>query len=76
MTDVFLTGITGFIGSHVAQALVQSGYRVRAIVRPHSAATHFFRHKDIVLAQADILEPNRLREAMSGVYAVVHVAAM
>lgn len=76
MTDVFLTGVTGFIGSHVAQALVQSGYRVRAIVRPHSVATHFFRHKDIVLAQADILEPNSLREAMSGCYAVVHVAAM
>ena len=33
---VFLTGGTGFTGSHVAQRLVEAGFRVRALVRPRS----------------------------------------
>lgn len=33
---VLLTGITGFIGSHLALRLLKEGYEVHAVVRPHS----------------------------------------
>lgn len=31
---VFLTGATGFVGSHILKALVETGFTVRALVRP------------------------------------------
>lgn len=34
MTRVLVTGITGFIGSHLAEALVRKGYDVAGLVRP------------------------------------------
>ena len=42
---VFLTGAGGFIGSHLAEALVRSGARVRASVRytSHGSCGHLER---------------------------------
>ena len=34
---VALTGASGYIGSHIAELLVEGGYSVRAIVREHSS---------------------------------------
>ena len=34
MTRVLVTGITGFIGSHLAEALLRKGYDVAGVVRP------------------------------------------
>ena len=31
--EVFLTGATGFVGGHVLDSLLESGYAVRALVR-------------------------------------------
>jgi nucleoside-diphosphate-sugar epimerase len=39
MTTVFLTGATGFVGSHVARLLVHEGCEVHALVRPDSNLT-------------------------------------
>lgn len=41
---VFLTGATGFIGSHVARLLVRGGYDVYALIRPGS---NWWRIEDI-----------------------------
>ena len=37
--NILITGATGFIGSHITQALIQEGHRVRACVR-NPAAIH------------------------------------
>jgi len=34
--SVVVTGATGFIGWHVARRFLESGWRVRALVRPES----------------------------------------
>ena len=34
MTRVLITGVTGFIGSHLAETLLQKGYDVAGLVRP------------------------------------------
>src|SRR5438093_8730297 len=36
--NVFITGATGYLGRHVAEALLTRGHRVRALVRDGSAA--------------------------------------
>ena len=38
MTVVALTGASGFIGSHVAEALLRDGHTVRAVVRDKTNA--------------------------------------
>ena len=49
---VFLTGATGFIGSHVARQLLQDGHTIAALVSPHNPLDHI---KDIA-DQLTILE--------------------
>jgi nucleoside-diphosphate-sugar epimerase len=39
MPTAFVTGATGFIGGHLAAALVARGWRVKALVRPTSRTT-------------------------------------
>ncbi|MEO8897120.1 MAG: NAD-dependent epimerase/dehydratase family protein [Candidatus Dormibacter sp.] len=74
MTDdeVFLTGGTGFIGGHVLDELLGSGYSVRALVRaPGRLATHP-RLREVV---GDVTRSGDLVEPMRGCRLLVHCAA-
>lgn len=70
-----VTGATGFIGSHVAERLIQEGWRVRTIVRPTSD-TSFIDKLGVEKVVGDLTDPETVRRAMEGVEAVVHCAAM
>jgi nucleoside-diphosphate-sugar epimerase len=64
---VLITGITGFIGSHLGRRLVESGAEVYAIVRPGSSRGRIGDYDDRVhIIEADLREPasyrDRLRE--------------
>jgi dihydroflavonol-4-reductase len=69
-----LTGATGFIGSHIARALVAHGRRVRCLVRPTS-------HRDnlhdlgVEYAEGDLRDLVSLQRAMDGAEVVFHCAA-
>jgi dihydroflavonol-4-reductase len=71
---VFLTGATGFVGSHVARAYAQAGAKLRLLTRASSNLQSIEGlNADVVIA--DLREPRNLRSALLGCDALVHVAA-
>jgi len=70
----FVTGATGFLGSHVASVLAQQGADVRLLVR----ATSNLKNLEGLRAETatgDLRDPASLEKAMSGCDTVFHVAA-
>jgi nucleoside-diphosphate-sugar epimerase len=75
---VLVTGGTGFIGAYIIKELVDKGYHVRAIRRSNKLP--FFISLDILnkveWVTGDVLDVISLNEAMQGVDAVIHSAAL
>jgi dihydroflavonol-4-reductase len=74
MAMAFVTGATGFIGSHVAVHLLEKGWRVRALRRPDSPPRNIGR-TDIEWCPGDVRDGHRIRSAMAGCDVIFHVAA-
>jgi dihydroflavonol-4-reductase len=70
----FVTGATGFLGSHVARALADQGADLRLLVRPTSNLKNLQGLK-AETAVGDLRDASSLEKAMSGCDAVFHVAA-
>jgi len=70
---VFVTGGTGFIGSHVVRSLLQSGYQVTALVRPSSNLGNL-QGLAVDIVKGDLNNPN-IWEQMQGCQYLFHVAA-
>jgi dihydroflavonol-4-reductase len=71
---VFLTGATGFLGSHVARVLRQQGAELRLLVRPNSELRNVAElNADRVVG--DLRAPASFETALDGCEAVFHVAA-
>jgi dihydroflavonol-4-reductase len=71
---VFLTGATGFLGSHVARVLAENGADLRFFVRPTSDRRNIAGLKaDEVIG--DLRDPVSIEKGMSGCDVVFHVAA-
>jgi dihydroflavonol-4-reductase len=70
----FVTGATGFVGSHVARALAEQGADLRLLVRGNSNPRNI---QDLKadLVTGDLREPASLEKAVAGCDAVFHVAA-
>ena len=78
-SPVLITGVTGFIASHLAERLLSDGVPVRGTTRqPESARWLAERSADgggIELVRADLLDAESLRRAADGCRAAVHAAA-
>jgi dihydroflavonol-4-reductase len=70
----FLTGGTGFIGSHVARALVADGEHVRCLTRPGSPAANLD-GVDVERIDGDVRDLPSVRRGMAGCELVFHCAA-
>jgi 2-alkyl-3-oxoalkanoate reductase len=73
---VLVTGASGFLGGHVAEALSSRGDRVRALVRKTSNRKHLETLANIELFEGSVEQVERVREAVDGVDAIVHCAGI
>jgi nucleoside-diphosphate-sugar epimerase len=75
---ILVTGGTGFLGSYIIKLLVEKGYRVRAIRRSSKLPTWMDESvfKNVEWVEGDVLDVVALEEAMEGVEAVIHSAAV
>lgn len=73
MATIFLTGGTGFIGSHLAEALLEDGHTVRALVRND---LKWLAGVPVEPVRGDLSDPAHLRAALQGVDVVYHVAGL
>jgi dihydroflavonol-4-reductase len=72
--DVLLTGGTGFVGGHLARALVEGGARVRCLVRPTSSR-ETLDGLDVEIVAGDLTDRGSLERAVRGCDVVYHCAA-
>ena len=71
MKPTLVTGASGFVGWHVARLLLESGHRVRALVRASSTIPDL----DVERVTGDLRDPASLTRAAEGCGLVFHVAA-
>jgi UDP-glucose 4-epimerase len=76
--NVLVTGGAGFIGSHLAEALVRGGHRVRVLDNLYSGRLANLDpiRRDVEFVEGDCADPDVARRAMRGVEAVLHEAAI
>jgi dTDP-L-rhamnose 4-epimerase len=78
---VLITGGAGFIGSHVADALLARGYGVRLLdnldAQVHGSTRHFpgYLASDVEALNGDVRDAADMTRALEGVSAVYHFAA-
>ncbi len=80
---ILITGADGFIGSHLTEALVRQGHKVRAFVLYNSFNSWGWLDQcnDDVKGQfevfaGDVRDPHGIKEAMKGCDVVLHLAAL
>jgi len=71
---VFVTGATGFVGSHVARVLAEQGADLRLLVRSSSDPKNI-EGLNAERVTGDLRDPASLEKAMAGCEVVFHVAA-
>ena len=72
---VFLTGSTGFVGSHVLKRLVDEGHAVRALVRDPAKA-NWPSGNQVQFVQGDVVQGTGLDEGMKNCDAVIHLVGI
>lgn len=73
--QVAITGVSGFLGSHLAQVLKERGERTIGVARRPERASWLV-CDEIVLRRADLAEPSALAAAFRGADAVIANAAL
>jgi nucleoside-diphosphate-sugar epimerase len=73
---ILVTGATGFLGSHIAEQLTQSGQQVRALVRKTSNTKFLSTLKNIELVYGSVDDQESCVRATEGVTGVIHSAGL
>lgn len=74
LSNVLVTGGSGFLGGHLVRRLLADGWRVRLLIRtPGALSKDLSQHCDIILG--DLHDSDALAQAVSGVAVIFHCAA-
>lgn len=83
MKQALVTGSDGFIGSHLVEALVRDGKKVKAFAYYNSFNSWGWLEdlpteilKEVEIFTGDIRDPNGVRTAMQGMQEIYHLAAL
>lgn len=81
MARIFLTGGSGFVGSHVLPALLESGHEVVALARTPRAAAAIAERNTLNATRlttriGDVTDPASLPAAIRGCDVIVHLVAL
>ena len=77
---VLVTGVSGYLGLHVAKALIERGYQVRGTVRslskePSVREALGVTDGSLSFAECDLTSDEGWKEAFTNVHALIHVAS-
>ena len=76
MASCLVLGGAGFIGSHLAEVLLQAGHRVRIFDRPHlDRLPSFLQRREFEVFTGDFLNPYVLSAALEGSEIVFHLVS-
>ena len=77
--NILVTGGAGFIGSHLVDALVEKGHRVRIldsiVEQVHGDKIPEHLNKEAEFIRADVCDADAVRRALDGIDAIYHEAA-
>ncbi len=80
---VLVTGAGGFVGSHLAEQLIEHGCSVRCFIRYNSrndcgllSDLDDEKKKDIEIVTGDLRDPDAILKSMQGIDAVFHLGAL
>jgi nucleoside-diphosphate-sugar epimerase len=76
LSQVVVTGASGFVGPYVVAALLAQGYGVRVLTRQRQALAHHAWAKQVELIEGDLADASVCQRAVQGVQAVVHLAGL
>jgi len=77
MTAILVTGGAGFIGSHLEERLLTSGFSVRVLDNLSTGKRdNLPRHPSLEFIEGDIRDQAVVEKAVGGVEAIVHLAAV
>ena len=71
----FVTGVTGLLGSNIAQALLDGGHEVRRLARSKEKGQRIFPGGEVEIVTGDMNDVNGFAGALSGCDALFHTAA-
>lgn len=73
---IVVTGAAGLVGTHLCQQLVESGWKVRALVRDAEKAAMRIGHLRLEVRIGDIRDADSMKSSLTDAGALVHLAAI
>ena len=70
-----ITGASGFVGTHVAEACLRRGWPIHLLARPTSYLRHLENQPGVTVFRGELHDPPSVRQALADVDAVIHCAA-